>query len=135
MGYYSQYNRDSDSITIAQYGTAGFVDWQTKRFWANDVCYCLQLGGNVDGRFLFFSLKQIQDQIFRLRTNAVPACLPRERLAGVEVFLPSVPIQQQIVRRLDEMTELIAAIEKEIALRKEQYEYYRDKLLMFNRAG
>jgi type I restriction enzyme S subunit len=38
--------------------------------------------------------------------------------------LPPLPIQEEIVRILDTFTELQA--------RKNQYEYYRDKLLTFN---
>ena len=34
---------------------------------------------------------------------------------------------------LDDMTGLIDALEEELALRKQQYEYYRDKLLAFKR--
>ena len=41
MGYLDKYNRESNTITIAQYGTAGFVKWQMERFWANDICFSL----------------------------------------------------------------------------------------------
>ena len=39
MGYYDKYNQNEETITIAQYGTAGYIDWQKCKFWANDVCY------------------------------------------------------------------------------------------------
>ena len=42
--------------------------------------------------------------------------------------------QNKIVRKLDDMTALIDGIEEEIALRKQQYECYRDKLLIFKKA-
>ncbi len=42
--------------------------------------------------------------------------------------------QNKIVRKLDDMTALIDGIEEEIALRKQQYEFYRDKLLTFKKA-
>jgi len=57
------------------------------------------------------------------------------KYSNFEISLPPLPVQQTIVRRLDEMTELIAWIGKEIALRKQQYEYCREKLLTFKRAG
>src|SRR5690606_21047869 len=41
MGYVNEYNREENSITIAQYGTAGFVKWQTEKFWANDVAFTI----------------------------------------------------------------------------------------------
>ncbi|HFR3672408.1 TPA: restriction endonuclease subunit S, partial [Streptococcus suis] len=39
MGYTDNYNREADTITIAQYGTAGYVNIQKEKFWANDVCF------------------------------------------------------------------------------------------------
>ncbi|WQY13333.1 restriction endonuclease subunit S [Helicobacter pylori] len=43
MGYLNEYNREENTITIAQYGTAGFVNWQNQKFWANDVCFSVIL--------------------------------------------------------------------------------------------
>ena len=49
--------------------------------------------------------------------------------------LPPLPIQAEIVRILDNFTELTAELEKELQAeleaRKKQYEYYRDELLTF----
>ena len=45
MGYINEYNREEDTITIAQYGTAGYVKWQTEKFWANDICYSVKPKG------------------------------------------------------------------------------------------
>ena len=39
--------------------------------------------------------------------------------------------QQQIVSQLDTFEQLIAALKREIALRRKQYEFYREKLLTF----
>ena len=41
--------------------------------------------------------------------------------------LPPLPVQREIVRILDNFTELT----KELTMRKKQYEYYRDNLLTF----
>ena len=49
--------------------------------------------------------------------------------------LPPLPVQREIVRILDSFTELTAELnkklEEELAARRKQYEYYRDKLLTF----
>lgn len=44
-----------------------------------------------------------------------------------EIPVPPLPVQSEIVRILDNFTELTA----ELTARKKQYEYYRDKLLTF----
>ncbi len=56
-----------------------------------------------------------------------------DKLNDIIIPFPSLPVQQEIVRKLDEMTALISALEEESALRKQQYEYYREKLLTFKR--
>lgn len=53
MGYLNVYSRESETITVAQYGTAGYVNWQTTKFWTNDVCYCLFPKFTVDKKYLY----------------------------------------------------------------------------------
>lgn len=48
-----------------------------------------------------------------------------------QIPVPPIPVQEEIVRILDSFTELTAELAAELAARKKQYEYYRDKLLSF----
>ena len=45
--------------------------------------------------------------------------------------LPPLPVQQEIVRILDNFTELTAELTAELMARRKQYEHYRDELLTF----
>ena len=45
--------------------------------------------------------------------------------------LPSLPVQSEIARILDNFTELTAELTAELNMRKKQYNYYRDQLLSF----
>jgi len=47
----------------------------------------------------------------------------------LEVPIPPLPVQEEIVRILDSFTELIAELKAELAARKKQYEFYREDLL------
>lgn len=49
--------------------------------------------------------------------------------------VPPLEIQSRIVEVLDKMTTLTAELEAELEARKQQYEYYRNKLLIFNEIG
>lgn len=57
----------------------------------------------------------------------------------IEIPLPPIEVQTEIVRILDKFTSLEAELEAELKAeldcRKQQYEYYRDKLLTFKRKG
>ena len=48
--------------------------------------------------------------------------------SSFQLPLPPLPIQEEIVRILDNFTELTAKLIAELSLRKKQYEYYRDEL-------
>lgn len=49
----------------------------------------------------------------------------------LEIPIPSLEKQQEIVGKLDTFEALISNIKQEIELRQKQYEYYREKLLAF----
>lgn len=51
---------------------------------------------------------------------------------SMQIPLPSLEVQQDIVDKLDTMQALIDNLKQERELRKAQFEYYREKLLTFN---
>ena len=53
------------------------------------------------------------------------------KLENIKIPVPPLPIQNEIVRILDNFTELTAELTAEHTARKKQYEYYRDQLLTF----
>ena len=79
MGYIDSYNREANTITISQYGTAGYVDFQYSRFWANDICYCIYPENDLNNKYLWYVLKSKQDYLYAIRnTDAIPYSLPAE---------------------------------------------------------
>lgn len=80
---------------------------------------------------------------YLLRSQAVQVEFDRRAGAGtvknlnadivksVEVAAPVLSRQDQVVVKLNALSTLIQSIEQEIALRRKQYEYYRDELLSF----
>ena len=65
----------------------------------------------------------------------MPPKLNQENLRNIEIPLPPIEVQTEIVRILDKFTSLEAELEAELDCRKRQYEYYRDKLLSFDNVG
>ena len=51
--------------------------------------------------------------------------------SNFSIPLPPLEVQQEIVRILDQFTELTTELTAELTARKKQYEYYRDELLTF----
>lgn len=52
-------------------------------------------------------------------------------IKSLEIPIPPLKVQEEIVRILDAFTELTAELTAELTGRKKQYEYYRDRLLTF----
>lgn len=82
-------------------------------------------------KFLFYVLKN-NIQKFRDVASRMGS-LPQISLPVTEDFIMPVPpleVQREIVRILDNFTELTAELIAELTARKKQYEYYRDVLLI-----
>lgn len=62
----------------------------------------------------------------KVKSKVVHSSVPA--IKDIVIPLPPLPIQSEIVKILDNFTELTA----ELTARKKQYEYYRDKLLTFH---
>ena len=138
MGRYSEKNRNKDTITIASYGTAGFVNFVTEDFWANDVCLSVHPDLSViDNKFLYYALIVLQNYIYENVVNAVPSHIPTDFLKALSIPIPPLGKQREIVEILDKFHEycydMKSGLKGEIALRRQQYEYYRDLILNFKR--
>ena len=77
---------------------------------------------------------------FPFKKNAVNGKLPQIYPKLTDAFsipIPPIKVQQEVVGVLDKFGALIedaeGALPAEIAMRKKQYEYYRDALLNFER--
>ena len=129
MGYYKSYNNEANTITIVKYGTAGYVNFIKERFWANDVCYCITPSSLLSNKYLYYVLKNNQENITSLVIyDAVPAHLPTDLLSRLSIPVPPMSVQEKIVEILDKFTTL----EAELDCRKRQYAYYRTHLLDFS---
>ena len=56
-------------------------------------------------------------------------------LNKILIPVPPPEVQEEIVKILDHFTDLAAELQVELQARKEQYEYYRNKLLTFAKIG
>lgn len=83
----------------------------------------------VSFRFVYYAMKCIKYQSLEHSRQWI------SKYSQIEIPLPPIEVQTEIVRILDKFTSLEAELEAELDCRKRQYEYYRDKLLSFNNVG
>jgi type I restriction enzyme S subunit len=125
-------NRDGETITVAGSGAgAGYVQYWNKPIFVNDA---FSIKGNemLYTRYVYHYLLSIQSEIYATKKGGG---VPHVHISSIENFkipLPPLPVQQEIVRILDNFTELTGELKEELTAeltaRKKQYEYYRDEL-------
>lgn len=127
-GYIEDFNENENTITISQGGaSAGYVNWITTRFWLGAHCYAIKPIENINNRYLYFILKNIERKIMASKHGAGIPGLNRKVLFALSIPVPPLVIQERIVEVLDKFT----ALEAELEARRKQYAYYREKLLSF----
>ncbi|RGS16088.1 restriction endonuclease subunit S [Segatella copri] len=83
----------------------------------------------VSFRFVYYAMKCIKYQTLEHSRQWI------SKYSQIEIPLPPIEVQTEIVLFLDKFTSLEAELEAELDCRKRQYEYYRDKLLSFDNVG
>lgn len=133
-GYYTHFNNEGDAFTVAARGEyAGFITYFSGKFWAGGLCYPYRsYSPNISTKFIFYYLKTRQEYIRNtlVAEGSIPA-LNKGTLDLFEIPVPPLPVQEEIVRILDNFTELQAELQAELQKRLQQYNYYRDNLLSF----
>lgn len=136
IGYYPQMNRKANSAMVinvgASAGTVGFCD---RDFWSSDGCFCFSHNDQLNQRYLFYVLQSVESSIkSKVRKAGIPT-LDSKDIERIMIPIPHIEIQNEIVRVLDHFNSLAAELQAELQARREQYEYYRNKLLSFNEIG
>ena len=137
MGYFKEYNRNENTVTISRVGAnAGFVNFIAEKFYLNDKCFSvIPYQSKIVVKFLFYILKSIETSLINLQSEGGVPTINIVKVSNIEIPIPPLPIQQEIVRILDTFTdlqnELSTNLQTELEARKKQYAYYRDCLLNF----
>lgn len=139
IGFFDEWNREGNTTMVINVGaSAGTIGYSSEKFWSSDGCFCLSQSDLISGKFLFYYFQTIEHYLMsKVRRAGIPT-LDGKILEDLEIPVPPLPVQEEIVRILDTFTELQAELQAELQKRKQQYNYYRDNLLNFkniNRGG
>lgn len=132
LGYYHESNVKADTTFIISAGAAGEIGYSDVDFWAADDVYLLLAPDNIESKFLYhFLLLQQYKILAQVRRASIPR-LARTAIEKLQIPIPPLEIQAEIIQILDAFTELTAELTAELVARKQQYAYYRDELFNFN---
>lgn len=132
--YVSDYIFDGTFILVGEDGSVitdrgtPVVTWAPGKIWVNNHAHIIEESGDVLLRYLYHYIQTID--VSPLIHGNIPK-LTGGDFKALQIPVPPLPVQSEIVRILDNFTELTAELTAELTVRKKQYEYYRDKLLIF----
>lgn len=139
--YCSDYIIRKGDMLVGMDGNFNMEKWNDRDGLLNQrVCkiYAKDESLLLDG-FLYHYLRPLFKKIENSIQGSTVKHLSAKVINHIEIPLPPIEVQTEIVRILDKFTsleaELETELEAEIDCRKRQYEYYRDKLLSFNNEG
>ena len=116
----------------ASAGTVGFCE---RDFWSSDGCFCISHSEHALSKYVYYVLVNQQSFLMsKVRKAGIPT-LDAKVVENLQIPLPPLAVQQEIVRILDSFTELTVELNEkltaELTARRKQYEHYRDELLTF----
>jgi len=139
-GRYDEYNNGGNAIAIAARGEyAGFINYIDEEFWAGGLCYPYRSKdeNKAKTKFIFYYLKDRQEHI--RETLVAHGSIPAINKSDIDKFkipVPPLQVQEEIVKILDNFTELESELESELEAeleaRKKQYDHYKKNLLTFD---
>lgn len=101
---------------------------------SNDACF---IQHSLNPKYLGYLLQTDYFNAYKKKvaTGTKVIRINADAVADFVIPVPPLEIQSRIVEVLDKMTTLTAELEAELEARKQQYEYYRNKLLTFSEIG
>lgn len=137
MTYVDQFSYDKPSVLIPRKGSVDKLYYVETPFWNVDTIFYTDIDSSrIAPKYLFYCLQR--EHLEQYNTAGGVPSLTQTVLNKVQIPVPPLPVQREIVRILDNFTELTEGLNRELAAeltaRKKQYAYYRDVLLKCNAA-
>ena len=132
MTYIDRYAYDKPSVLIPRKGSIDKLYYVEKPFWNVDTIFYTEIDTTkAIPRYVYYCLQQKHLEEYNT-AGGVPS-LTQKVLNNIEILVPPLGIQREIVRILDNFTNLAAELAAELAARQKQYAFYRNKLLTFGK--
>lgn len=118
-------------VIVAMYGaTVGKVAINKIPLTTNQACCNIKLNEKIASfKYVYYCLSNMYDYIKSLGQGS-QTNISAKIVKKIIIPIPPLPVQEEIVRILDNFTELTEELTAELTARKKQYEYYRN--LFFN---
>lgn len=113
-----------DGSVVTEIGTP-VVNWAEGQIWVNNHAHIIEEIAGVKLRYLYHYLQTVN--VAPLIHGNIPK-LTGGDFKALSIPIPPLPVQEEIVRILDNFTDLTAELQAELQARAKQYEYYKHYL-------
>lgn len=134
MGYYHSYNRDENIVTVSRVGAnAGYVNFITEKFYLNDKCFSIipkdEFVKCFIPKYIYHYTKNIENKIMELQSEGGVPTINTQKVSNLLMPMLPIDVQLEIITVLDKFGELEVELEAELEARKNQYEFWRGKII------
>lgn len=133
MTYVSEAIGVGPTVLIPRKGSLDNIFFVEGPFWTVDTIFYTEIGSEIEPKYLYYNLKKMR--LSQMNEAAGVPSMNQRKLNRIQIPLPSIEEQRHIVDVLDRFDAMVndisSGLPAEIAARRAQYEYYRDRLLSF----
>ncbi|WP_157150394.1 restriction endonuclease subunit S [Brachyspira sp. SAP_772] len=124
------------SETIEECGMSSVVTNElNEKLYLNSFCFGFRFNEPEimlpDFSKYLFRSTELRKKIIKTASGVTRFNVSKKKMGKIFIPIPPIEVQKEIVRILDTFTKYQDLLNRELELRKKQYEYYRDKLLTF----
>ena len=109
----------------------------SENLYLNSFCFFLRLYNTgillPDFSKYLFRSEKLRHQIIKTASGVTRFNVSKEMMKKIEIPIPPIETQEKIVKILDNFTKYVTELQAELQARNKQYEYYREKLLNFEK--
>lgn len=131
IAYCDNYKYSKEQLLIARVGAnAGFTHIANGKYDVSDNTLIVDVVGGSCLKYIYYLLVNLN--LNKYSKGGGQPLVTAGEIKVLEIPFPPLEVQNEIVRILDTFTSHSAELQAELQARKEQYEYYRNKLLTFD---
>ena len=127
MTHVSEALGEGPTVLIPRKGSLDNIFFVEGEFWTVDTIFYTEIASDLDPKFFYYKMKTMR--LSQMNEAAGVPSMNQRKLGRIQIPVPPLEVQREIVRILDQFTTLEAELEAELEARRTQYEHYRNHLL------
>ena len=129
MTHVSEALGEGPTVLIPRKGSLDNIFFVEGEFWTVDTIFYTEIASDLDPKFFYYKMKTMH--LSQMNEAAGVPSMNQRKLGRIQIPVPPLEVQREIVRILDQFTTLEVELEAELEARRAQYEHYRNHLLSY----